>query len=758
MPKPLVVSAAVVLALVAGSVHAIAQESAPAAPPASEPEKPKAAPAAPQDAAAKEQDSEQSKMSNSDLLSDFEHYVFIEQVALATSMGQGLLDRHIAPADFVKLVEDGGAKRFEEAYVRAVRHASLEPVAAKLWTLYQDGKRETVRSPAAVAENIKLLTGSQRQRSYARDRLMEAKEYAMPQLLQALLQRQDSRLSGEARQVIVEMGRDAVTPLCTALPQLDSSSQLMVAEMLGDVGYPTALPFLYDTLARSGAADVKQACEDAIRKIAQVVNPAVPIADRYVDLAEGYYDESPSLTIFPGESHQLLWSYNPGAGLIMQAIPTPVFHEAMAMRYCETALRDDPSNARAVPLWLASNFSREIDTPADPSFTNPAYPADRRDAMYYAVAAGSGPTQQVLARGLGDNDTPLVRKALAALEKTAGGSDLWAGVGDSKPLLGALRYPNRRVQYEAALALGSAGPREAFDGSDQVVRILGSAIRDASAKYALVFTTDTERGAMVGDILRGQGYTVEPQAVRLDDAAQSIADAPGIDLIVTILPGAQTAELIDQAQAGNKLRATPILALVSAQGYADQASKYVSNPRVRMLREGVAAADIGEAAKQIVEQASGGAISPEEADAYKARALSVLRDLAISANPVLNVADASGPLVSALANATGDTKARVCEVLSHINTKAAQQAVVDAALAASGEEQVALLTTAAGSAKRFGNQLEPRQVSAIREVALGGDAAAATAAAALLGSLNLPNTEIVPMILGTADRVAGGAK
>lgn len=741
MPKLPALSAAVLLALLAGTVHAVTLDD-------------------PQPDATAEggQDAEQKKMSDADLLADFEHYVFIEQVALATSMGQGLLDRNIEPTAFVKLVESAGAKRFEDAYVRAVRHASLEPVAAKLWTLYQDGKRETVRSPAAVADNIKLLTGSQSQRSYGRDRLREAREYAMPQLLQALLQRQDSRLSGEARQVIVEMGRDAVTPLCTALPELDSSSQLTVAEMLGDIGYPTALPFLYDTHGKTSAANVKQACEDAIRKIAQVVNFSVPVSDRYVDLAEGYYNESPSLTIFPGEGHQLLWGYNPGAGLIMQAIPTPVFHEAMAMRYCETALREDQSNTRAVPLWLASNFSREIDTPSDPDFANPAYAADRRDAMYYAVAAGSAPTQQVLGRGLTDNDTPLVRRALAALEKTAGGNDLWAGQGDRKPLLEALRYPNRRVQYEAALALGNAGPREAFDGSDQVVRILGSAIRDASAKYALIFSTDTERGAMVADILRGQGYTVEPQVVRLDDAAQSIADAPGIDLIVTILPGAQTGELIDQAQANNKLRATPILAMVSAQGYADQANKYVRDPRVRMLRAGVTGADIGEAAKQLVEHASGGAISPEEADAYKARSLTVLRDLAISGNPVLNVADASGPLVSALEGAAGDTKTRVCEVLALINTKGAQQAVVDAALAASGEEQVALLTTAAGSAKRFGNQLESRQIAAIREVAITGDASAATAAAALLGSLNLPNTEIVPMIIGTADRMAGSAK
>jgi hypothetical protein len=386
---------------------------------------------------------------------------------------------------------------------------------------------------------------------------------------------------------------------------------------------------------------------------------------------------------------------------------------------------------------------------------NPAYGKDRRDAMYYAVAGGSGPTQQVLARGIDTSDTPLIRKALEALDKTAGGASLWAGQGGRKPLLEALRYPNRRVQYESALALGGAGPRETFDGSDQVVRILGSAIRDASAKYAIVLSGDAERNASIADVLRTQGYTMLPPATRLADIEQAIADAPGIDVIVTDLPGAQTGDVIDQAHSNNKLRATPILAIVSTQGFADQANKYIRDQRVRMVREGVGGKEIGEAGMQLVEQATGGNITPEEADAYKARSLSVLRDLAVSGNTVLNVADASGPLVTALADAKADTKMRVAEVLSHLNTKSAQQAVTDAALAATGEEQVALLTTAAGSAKRFGNQLEARQIAAIREIATGGDAAAATAAAALLGSLNLPNAEMVPLILGATGSVAG---
>lgn len=729
MPHLPVLSAAVLMAVVAGSASGMPM-----------PQNSRLA----GDAAAGEK-----AVSDSELLADFVHYVFIEQIAAAGAMGQGLVDRKIDPVAFVKLVDASSAKRFQDAVLRAQRHDSLEPVAAKLWSLYESGKRATVRSAASIAENINLLTQGAAQRQLAAGRLMAAREYAMPQLLQALMQKQDGRLQAEVRQLMVDMSRDAVMPLCAALPQVEPFAQQTLAYILGDIGYPAAVPFLYQLRAKSDVADVKRACDDAIRKIVGVVNETVPVSQRFVDLAENYYAESPSLTIFPGESHQLMWAYDPGAGLIMQAVDTPVYHEAMAMRLCEIALREDAANPRAVPLWLAANFSREIDTPDDPAFVNVAYGDDRRDAMYYAVAAGAAPTQQVLARGLDSNDTPLVLRSLAALNQTAGGSTLWAGQGERKPLLDALMYPNRQVRYEAALALGAAGPREPFAGSEQVVRILGGAIRDAAAKYALVVSSDAERAGMIAGVLRGQGYTILPTALQLADAESSIADVPGVDLIVSSLPSAQTADLIQQAQNNAKLRATPVLGLLSTQGYNEQYARYARDQRVRLIREGASAADMGEAAKQLVDAASGGGISAELAAAYRARSLATLRDLAVAGNAVLNVADAASPLIGALTDATGNTKAAICEVLSHVNTKAAQQAVLDAALNAQGAERVTLLNAAAGSAKRFGNQTDARHVTALRELATTGGDGEATAAAAVLGSLNLPNSEIVPMILGT---------
>ena len=57
------------------------------------------------------------------------------------------------------------------------------------------------------------------------------------------------------------------------------------------------------------------------------------------------------------------------------------------------------------------------------------------------------------------------------------------------------------------------------------------------------------------------------------------------------------------------------------------------------------------------------------------------------------------------------------------------------------------LRRVADSAKRYGNLLEPRQVERIMEQVRTAPDKEATAAAALVGSLNLPNANLVPLIL-----------
>jgi hypothetical protein len=689
---------------------------------------------------------------DAEMLKDFVHYVLIDRADLAKAMGQGLLDRHLDPQEFTKLVDRAvGYDRFANAVARAGRQPSLESVAGQLLKSYEGGQMAAARDPGQIEKNIKLLSGDGRQVLVGSQRLKEAGGYAMPQLFTALFLSQDPVLTSRIRGVMVEeMGSHSVMPLVTALPKLTPAQQEQVCLILGERQHTQALPFLYDLAATTQSPSVKTAALGAIHSISGAVNDQMPISERYNDLADAYLSGSPSLMTFPKDSNQLVWDYQPGTGLTYQGVDTRVFGQTMAMKMSELALKQDPKSMRAVSTWVAANFSRELRTPE--GYENPVYGKDRPEAMYYAVAAGPVVDQNVLGKALDAGDTPLVRRALAAVEKT-GGRDLWKAYQDPsarKPLLEALKYPNRRVQYESGIAIGTAQPRDPFEGAHTVVTTLASTIRDASTKYALVVSNREEFERPSTDLLKHMGYTVLPPAKSVDDVRQAIADSPGVDVIVTNLPSMQTGTLISQAQSDAKLRATPILAVVSAQARQELYPRYARDVRVRLLNDGAGPADVEASMTDLINAASGGPITAAEAEAYKTRSLAVLRDLAMSRNPILNISEAQGPLVGAVAEAKGDTKVRVAEVLSLIDSQGAQVALFDAALSSEGAEKTKLLGYCADSAKRFGNMAEKRQVDSLVKLTTQAKGEEATAAAAVVGALNLQGMGVVPLIMGSA--------
>lgn len=688
------------------------------------------------------------QVANSELLDDYRHYILTRQDTLAEASAVALLQRGLTAEEFVGLVEDlrFGVDGFETAVRKGLFIPSLESVSAKLEQLYQQGKRDKARNPDEIAHNISLLTGNQRGRLLAGERLRAAGEYSVPQLLQVLLARSNPLLESEAERVLVAMGADAIAPISSAILQVNPATQERLAVILGQTQHPAALALLYELAHTTSVDAVRSAAEQAIARISGSYNPQLPVSDLYVLLAEDYYDQSRSLTRFPGETHQLLWTFNPSLGLYATPIRTEIFHETRAMQLAERALEIQPDNLRATPLWIAANFRREIDTPE--RYTDPVYDPERRDALFYAVAAGPRAMQDVLSRAITDRDTPLARRAIQALRRSAGGAGLWDGLGGTKPLLDALSYPDRRVQYDAALALAAANPVEPFPGSDRIAPLLASAIRDAGARFAVVISRDVDEQQHIADVLRAaEGFEVLAPASSLTEAASAIAEAPGVDLLVVDGPTDVVEQVISLTRDDRKLRAAPILGVMPESGWADLHFRYEVDPLTEVRRRGISDMEFIEAVRLLVEEAAGPAIDAEQADRYAFDALAVLRDLAVGGSASITVSDATTPLIAALADTSGDIRLQVADVLARIGQKRAQVALMDAALKTSGDEQVGLLDEVTRSVKSFGNQLEPRHIDRLVELADASETSTATAAAALMGALNLQGGKILDLIL-----------
>lgn len=681
-----------------------------------------------------------------DLLRDFIHFVKIARFDVAADLGSRLLDSGISSEEFVDLIEESREQqRFEEAVAAALRVPVVEPIAAELESLFRQGKLDRARNPDEITRNIGLLTQGLRARALARERLMVAGEYAMPQLLDAYLQQKDLALKAQVQRLMVDMGRQAIAPLMTALPGLDATSQEAIAEVLGLIPYRTSLPVLIDVYQSTNNNAVRQATGRAISRLGG--NPGSDVAEMYALLANSYYSEPAELTSFPGEDHQLVWNFNAGLGLVMVPIQTPVFHEAMTMRLAERALNLQPQNNETLALWVSSNYSRHFDSPD--GYENPVYGSDRRSADYFGIAVGPEIDQLVLRRGIDSRDTPLVRSAIGAIAQTAGSRSLWGQEIDGRfPLLESLNYQNRRVQFEAALALGNAQPAESFNGSERVIPLLASAVKDAAARYAVVLTgEDRESYDQYRNALEQQGFTVLPPAPQgLSQIEASIAETPTIDLVVSAQGFDQTIMSIETARTDSKMSVAPVLALMGPDDLIGMERQYGRDQTVSVRRQAISASAFDSSVESLIEVASGGPISIDEADEYAVRATEVLRNLAISNNQVLSISDAASILIDVLEQVEGFTLLDIAEIISYMPQDSAQQAIMDKALESDTDIQIELLTILADSGKRFGNQLNNRQIRRLIELAQSENHDLATAAAATMGALEVDNDSLLQLI------------
>lgn len=688
-------------------------------------------------------------------IEDFIHFVRIARVDIAAGLAGELGALPITDSEFADLVDGVNVgEAFDTAVAQALFYPELEGPAAALAQRYERGRLDRARNAEEIRRNIEVLrVGTLYARTRATERLLSAGEYAMPQLLESMLRETDTVLVSRVEDVIVGMGPQALVPLMTLIGALDAGQQELLVALFRRIGYATPLPVLVDLHRTTASEELRRAIDLAVRELGGSVEDDP--AGLYRLLAEGYYKERPELTSFPGETVQLLWDVVGGGVPTFSAIRTEVFHEAMAMRYVQRAIELAPTDQASIALWIAANLSREIDLPA--GYEDPSYPPSRRDATFYSVAAGPQIGGAVLRRAIDDRDTPLARRAIATIERTAGAAGLTAqGSEGRRPLVEALTYPNRRVRYEASLAFAAANPRSTFVGAETVVPTLAAMVRESGDRYAVVLTgSDREAYDRLRVILEGDGFVVLPPADNgLGDIETAIYEAPGIDLVVIQASLERARGHIDAVRDHARLSVSPVAALVPGSDLAGARLAYQSDPGVEVRRDTIQRDELLATAGALIDVAGGGAITAQDARDYADRALSALRDLALSPDGALRVEEGAVQLLAALGELTGERRQRLGEILSRIAEPSAQVALMDAALDARGPEQVAFLDLTAASAKRFGSLLEARQVRRLVEIVeQEPDDAVATAAAALAGVIELPGSSLAPLILGQPEGI-----
>ena len=530
-------------------------------------------------------------------------------------------------------------------------------------------------------------------------------------------------------------------PLSIALPHIDDESQILVARVLGEIGYHHTAPALVSLINSDQVAPkARQAATIALNRIG--IDKKATLSTLQTIVAMQFYSRETSVIPEAIAGKNIFWMWDPIDQLIAQDVPEEVYDDVMAMYFASEALATDSENAGAMSVFVAANLrrDRELGGKNDLVYGDLPY-----SPAFYATVFGPEVAQHVLAKALEDLDTPLALDAISALSRTAGARSLLSG--HDKPLVSALYYPDRHVQYEASMVLASTLPSRDFSGDYRVVPILASAVRSGGDMFAIVIGDESETRRTVTTFLEDNGWKVVGQGSTASFAVDAAGVIPGIDLAVVVARNASHGKTVARELAS--LPGTTVTpALILARGADAQILSDAMRNQNMVETAHIGTSDSAKLAvlEDLMSSASGGMLSMDDQLNFSARALGVLRDIAL-ADTVLEVGDATGSLIDALSEAPEESQPIVAMTLGMINDPLAQRALIDESLLdATVEHRVMLLDEAAGSVRRWGNLAQDWQVEAVVDLAENSSGLLANAAARLNGALDHPNTSVMMFI------------
>jgi hypothetical protein len=693
------------------------------------------------------------------------HYAWIGRYDLAAQFGQKVVDEAADPSALIPVLQDI-AKLHDQnmGYLSQIllfdNQPDLKDVTDKLLLKVQAGNVTRAQDPELIAQTIRDMSAGERAYENHLPYLRASGELAVPIMIQFLRLQDDQHLPyrGTVRRALADMGHVAVNPLLAAMDMKDNDTLLTVIDTLGTLGYDEAGPYLAVVANDASAPQaVRNAAGTALGRLAISQSQSADPAGLYYQLALRFYYgkadiaqviDNPGATAATPVRTCNYWSWDGDKGLVRAQVPAEIFTDLMTLRTCEQSMRlAQSASAEAVALWLDANNKREADLPD--GATDPVR-GDQPSAHYFNVSSGALHIDDALARALRDRNAAVAWKLTHSLSQIVGHSSLDGRAGD--PLTEALRFPDKRVRYEAALALGRALPSKAFANQELVVPLLVEAIGAGGGGNLLVLGPNRDDANGLAESLRKLGY-VAAAAASPGEAVSAAADLPSVDAIIIargvsdedinrmILLVGQTPRLSDSVEVAMKESNTGSAAALA-----------LNNSSFTVTTE-----TDGDGLKKAIDDArakSGlGAMDQKQADTYAMDAAGVLRNLAITQNAVLNAAGAETGLLAALDGPKGDLVAAVGNVVACLSSSTAQQGLAMRALndQTPAAVRVSLFQSLSNSAKNFGNQLDGPQVVLIQKEAVEiKDAGLRSAAAEARGALNLPTDQARDLILNAS--------
>lgn len=697
--------------------------------------------------------------STESLFVDFLHYARMGRFTLADAYAQRLLSREDLDPVAVLEAANKNKKSVDTLLIiiknsPSFENSSLGDNAAKVLQLIQEGESLKRKDAERIRDNISKLGGNPQQEMFGTRHLAESGEYAIPPMVQSLMDPSMEERRPRIAIALAKMGKGAVNPLVVALQVRDEDVRLHIIRALGEIGYPQAIPYLSGLIA-DGAMPVatKEAAAAAIGRIGMISGRPVPGLphEQFFWLGEKYYKEDESVRADSRLDTANVWYWDESEqALRSTVVKEDIFGPVMAMRCSEKALLLQNDDAPSIALWLAANIRRESrlgmniesgdpNETGEPDETRPeVFPR----ALYFTVAAGPRYAHLVLDRAVRDNDAAVALGAIEALRITAGASSLIGSEDYKQPLVQALRFPDVVVRIRAALALGAGLPTSPFADSEFVVPVLASAVTLTGREQVLVVDPDQANLNRIVDDLRGGDRIVVGETnfyrgmQRVRDELQSL-DAVFLAADITE-PAVATA--LGHLRSEFVFSKTPVVVMTKAQASAAADDLCRNDPYAACADAGADAAAFVDAWERARARTGRVALDADLARSLSLQAMETLRKIALNGRTVLGVGAAATAVISVLDAPDEELQLAALGVLALTESRESQQGIAARALEAGNPEplRIAAFDALAESAKRFGNLLGEGQVNELVDVARDEEnLTLRTAAGKALGALNL---------------------
>ncbi|HRK30198.1 MAG TPA: hypothetical protein PLD59_03890 [Tepidisphaeraceae bacterium] len=668
---------------------------------------------------------------------NFWHYGKIARYELATAEGQKILDSGADSTSILAAFEDVAATRKDNLDQWLLRWSGVEamqPVTSQLMDQLNAGYLARRSDPTFIQANIERLMVNERGYALGIAKLRQSGELAVPLMIEYLRSPAQAKHHTAIRRALRDMGRLAINPLTAATEMKDHDTLIVVIGALGDLGYGAAGPYLA-RLATSvdSPPTVKEAATQALAKLQIAGSPA----DLFLNLGEQLYYDRADIQADGRSPNAFVWYWAVDKGLHKVDVPNPIFNEIMAMRASEYALKLGGGQGDALSLWLASNYKREAELPAEAVDATRA--ENQPDAHYYGVSAGAQYLNAALTRALNDRNSAVAAGVIRSLQEIGGQSNIFGPAG--APLVDALTYPDRIVRYEAAFALAQSLPQQSFEGSERVVPLLAEAISQTGVPSALVvMPTQDELNSLI-EGMKGAGAVNATGATSAEAAVAAGQGLSAVDVIIVAeeMNASEIDTLFSLASQNPKLAGAAKLVLTRTGASLWETRK--QNDALLSTSQARDADGVQAAMAEASRKAGALPTSDETATAYATRAAELLQKLAISRGQVMDVSAARASLLLSLEDRRPEIVMLVGQTLALIDSPDAQAGLLNKALAddVGDDVEISLLNSLATSAKFFGNRLDAGSTERLlKVVAEETNLDVRSAAAEAHGALNLP--------------------